>query len=391
MKMQITKENRRRWLVWLIVIESAIALFWLCIAVSHAANNSAGAAAPPSPAIPVSTEPAQVRDIDVTLDALGAVTPVNTVTITSRVAGVLQEVHYTEGQMVKQKDLLAVIDPRLYEAAVAQAQGQLARDEAQLANARLDLERYQTAVREHAVPEQQAATQEAVVHADEGTVKLDQASLQAAQVNLAYAHITSPIDGRMGLRLIDQGNNVAANGTSGIVVITQLQPITVVFTLAQEYLPQVLDALRGGEKLRVEAFDRAHSQAIAQGELLTIDNLVDQASGTFRLKATFANAESSLWPGEFVNVRFVVSTLKNVITVPTRAVQRGPQGAYVYVVKPDLLVEIHDVKIGRTDHDVTVISGGLKANERVVVDGQYRLQPGAKVALQTPVATTPST
>ena len=339
---------------------------------------------PPSSGVPVSAEAAQKRDVDVALDALGTVTPVNTVTVTSRVAGVLQEVHYREGQMVRQNDLLVVIDPRPYEAAVVQAQGQLARDEAQLANARLDLDRYQTAVREHAIPEQQAATQEAVVQADEGVVKLDQGSLQAAELNLTYTRIASPIDGRVGLRLIDAGNNIAANGTSGLVVITQLQPITVVFTLAQENLPQVLDALRRGQPLRVEAFDRAHPAAIAQGVLLTIDNQVDQASGTFRLKATFDNADSSLWPGEFVNVRFIASTLQNAVTLPQRAVQRGPQGAYVFVVKPDLTVEIRNVKIGQSDRGATVIRDGLAAGERVVVDGQYRLEAGTRVALQTP-------
>lgn len=332
--------------------------------------------------VPVSSATAETHDVDIVLNALGTVTPVSTVTITSRVAGVLKEVHYTEGQMVKENDLLAVIDPRPYQAALTQGQGQLARDQAVLANARIDLDRYRTALREHAIPEQQVATQEAVVNEDEGIVKLDQGSVEAAQVNVDYTRIVAPISGRVGLRMIDPGNNVAANGTSGLVTVTQLQPMTVVFTLAQDYLPQVHRAMQGGGRLRVEAFDRAESQPIASGELLTIDNQVEPATGTFRLKATFANDDTALWPGEFVRLRFVVGVNKNAVTVPTRSVQRGPNGSYVFVIKPDLTVAVRNVEVTQTDEDVSVIGKGLAAGERIVVDGQYRLEEGTRVALQ---------
>jgi multidrug efflux system membrane fusion protein len=334
--------------------------------------------------VPVSAASAEARDVDVVLNALGTVTPVSMVTITSRVAGVLQEIHYTEGQMVKAGDLLAVIDPRPYEAALAQAQGQLARDQAVLANARIDLDRYRTALQEHAIPEQQVATQEAVVSEDEGIVKLDQGGVQAAQVNVDYTRIVAPTDGRVGLRMIDAGNNVAANGTSGLVTVTQLQPMTVVFTLAQDFLPQVLGAVRLGGVLRVQAFDRTGTQPVAQGQLLTIDNQVDPTTGTFRLKATFANDDTALWPGEFVTLRFVVGVDKQAVTVPTRAVQRGPNGSYVFVIKPDLTVAMRNVDVTQTDHDVSVIGKGLAVGERIVVEGQYRLEDGTKVALQAP-------
>jgi multidrug efflux system membrane fusion protein len=288
--------------------------------------------------------------------------------------------------MVKKDDLLAVIDPRPYQAALLQAQGQLARDQAQLTNARLDLDRYRTAVREHAIPEQQVATQEAVVSADEGAVKFDQGTVEAAQVNLDYTRITSPINGRAGLRMVDAGNNVAANGTSGLVLLTQLQPITVVFPLAQDYLSQVLTEMKNGQSLRVEAFDRSHPNAVAQGELATIDNQVDPATGTFRLKGTFKNENTALWPGEFVSLRFIVSVRKNALTVPTRSVQRGPKGNYLFVVKADSTVEMRNIDVAQTDQDVAVITKGLNAGEKIVVDGQYRLEQGTKVALQTPQA-----
>jgi multidrug efflux system membrane fusion protein len=372
---------------WIIAAAALILAVTTCHLVSDRAE-SARAAPPPSgartagPAVPVTMAPAAVRDVDIAVRAIGTVTPVATVTITSRVAGVLEEVHYREGQMVRKGDLLAVIDPRPYAAALAQARGQLARDQAQLANARIDLERYRNAAEQHAIPEQQAATQQALVQAGEATVKFDEASVQAAQVNLDYTHITSPIDGRVGLRMIDPGNNVIANGTAGLVTITQLKPITVVFTLAQDALPQVLAGLRLGAKLRVQAFEGASMTPAAEGELLTIDNNVDQASGTFRLKAEFANDDITLWPGEFVKLRFIVGVRPNAVTVPARSVQRGPQGSYVYVINPDLTVQLRAVDTVTTDQGLTIITSGVKAGEHVVVDGQYRLETGTKVAIQ---------
>jgi multidrug efflux system membrane fusion protein len=320
--------------------------------------------------------------VEITLDAIGTVTPVCMVTVTSRVTGVLQEVHFSEGQLVKQNDLLAVIDPRPYQAALLQAQGQLEHDKAMLANARIDFDRYRTAYQEHAISEQQLATQAAAVSGYEGTVKLDQGSLDAAQVNVDYTRITSPVDGRVGLRMIDPGNIVSANGTNGLVTITQLKPITVVFTLAQEFLPEVAREIRGGRPIRVDTFDRTQKLPIATGKLLTIDNQIDPATGTMRLKAIFPNEDTALWPGEFVNLRLIVGVRENAVTVPARAVQSGPNGSYLFVVRPDMTVEMRDVVVSQTEPDIAVIGKGLAANERVVVDGQYRLEQGTQVVQQ---------
>jgi multidrug efflux system membrane fusion protein len=333
-------------------------------------------------AVPVAVEPARSQDFEVTLDAIGTVTPLSTVTVTSRVSGTLTQVFYGEGQMVQKDALLAVIDPRPYEAALLQAQGQLQRDQALLNNARIDLTRYRSAYEEHAIPEQQLATAQAAVDGDEGSVKLDQGSLDAAQVNLDYTRITSPITGRVGLRLVDAGNNVAANGTQGLVTITEVQPISVVFTLAQGDLPVVVDEMRRGETVRVDAFDRAQERPIAQGKLQSIDNTIDPSTGTIRLRAEFANPDTALWPGEFVDLRVVAGVARGAVTVPARAVQEGPNGNYVFVIKPDQTAELRPVEVLRTEQGVTQIGRGLAAGESVVVDGQYRLEPGTRVAVR---------
>jgi len=371
----------RRWLV------GAFAALILAGGVVWLRSGSGGASTRASAggrtsAVPVTIAPALRKDVEITLNAIGTVTPVCMVTVTSRVTGVLQEVHFSEGQLVKQNDLLAVIDPRPYQAALMQAQGQLERDKAMLANARIDRERYRTAFQEHAISEQQLATQEASVGGFEGTVKLDQGNLDAAQVNVDYTRITSPIDGRVGLRMMDPGNIVSANGTNGLVTISQLKPITVVFTLAQDFLPDVAREMRGGRPIRVDAFDRTRQQPIAQGELLTIDNQIDPATGTMRLKGIFPNEDTALWPGEFVNLRLIVGVRENAVTVPARAVQSGPNGSYLFVVRPDMTVEMRDVVVAQTEPDIVVIGKGLAAGERVVVDGQYRLEQGTQVVQQ---------
>ena len=371
----------RRWLI------GAFAALILAGGVIWLRGGSAGGAAGAPgagriAAVPVTIAPALRKDVEITLNAIGTVTPVCMVTVTSRVTGVLAEVNYHEGQIVRQNDLLAVIDPRPYEAALLQAQGQLERDKAMLANARIDLDRYRTAFREHAISEQQLATQEAAVSGYEGTVKLDQGSLDAAQVNVDYTRITSPIEGRVGLRMMDPGNIVSANGTNGLVTIAQLKPITVVFTLAQDFLPDVAREIRLGRPIRVDAFDRTQQPPVATGELLTIDNQIDPATGTMRLKGIFPNGDTALWPGEFVNLRLVVGVRENAVTVPARAVQRGPNGSYLFVVRPDMTVEMRDVVVSQTEPDIAVIAKGLAANERVVVDGQYRLEQGTQVVQQ---------
>lgn len=360
--------------------------FWLHGRSQARAPRSAGGS---GTAVPVTAEPARSQDFEITLNAIGTVTPLSTVTITSRVSGTLTQILYTEGQMVQKDALLAVIDPRPYEAAVLQAQGQLQRDQALLSNARIDLARYRSAYQEHAIPEQQLATAQAAVDGDEGSVKLDQGNLDAAQVNFCYTRITSPITGRVGLRLVDAGNNVAANGTQGLVTITQVQPISVVFTLAQGDLPVVAGEVRRGETVRVDAFDRAQERPIAQGKLLSIDNAIDPATGTIRLRAEFANPDAALWPGEFVDLRVVAGVARDAVTVPVRAVQEGPNGNYVFVIKPDQTAELRPVEVLRTEQGVTQIGRGLTAGESVVVDGQYRLEAGTRVAVRPGSGATP--
>jgi len=330
-------------------------------------------------AVPVTCAPARSEDFEVALDAIGTVTPLSTVTITSRVSGTLTQVLYHEGQMVKEGDLLAVIDPRPYQAAVLQAEGQLQRDAALLHNAWIDLERYRDALLEHAIPEQQVATAQAAVDGDQGLVRLDQGTLDVARINLDYTRITSPINGRVGLRLVDAGNNVAANGTQGLVMITQLQPISVVFTLPQGDLPAVAAEMRDGQPVHVDALERDAQRPLAQGELRSIDNQIDPATGTIRLRAEFANPDAALWPGQFVDLRVVAGVDRDAITVPARAVQQGPDGPYVFVVNSDQTAELRPVTVRHTEQGIAEIGRGLKAGESVVVDGQYRLTPGARV------------
>jgi multidrug efflux system membrane fusion protein len=340
-------------------------------------------AAPPG--IPVATAPVKVGNIDIYIDALGTVTPVYTVTVVSRVAGEITQVRFKEGQIVKRNDLLAVIDPRPYTAALLQAQGQLGRDEAALKNARIDLIRYQNSYKEHAIPEQQLATQQATVDQDEGTVKLDQGNLAAAQVNVDYTRIVSPIDGRVGLRNIDPGNVVAANGTTGLCVITQLRPITVIFTVAEDELGDVTTAMAAGHTMAVQALDRSKQHLIATGALLTVDNQVNTATGTVRARATFANAQGELFPNQFVNARLLVKTLTQVNLVPQAAIQRNNDVAFVYAVQPDSTVKSINVTILATEAGSSAITG-VKAGDLLVTDGFDKLQSGSKIVQRKPAA-----
>lgn len=322
-------------------------------------------------------------DIDVFLDELGTVTPVYTVTVASRVAGELIDVRYKEGQIVKKNDVLALIDPRPYRALVVQGEGQLARDQALLKNARLDLVRYQNSFKEHAISEQQLATQQALVDEDEGTVKLDQGNLDAARVNLDYTRIVSPIDGRVGLRTVDPGNIVPANGTTGITTITQLQPITVIFTIAEDNLDAVLERVNAGAKLAVQAFDRTQKHLLASGTLLTIDNQINVATGTVRARASFANAHSELFPNQFVNARLLVKTLSEATLVPDAAVQRNNELAFVYVIQADSSVQSRNIKVLASDRGLSAVTG-VDPGERVVTDGFDKLQNGTKVSIAAP-------
>lgn len=332
---------------------------------------------------PVTIAPVKLGNIDVYLDALGTVTPVYTVTVVSRVAGQITEVRFKEGQIVKKNDLLAVIDPRPYTAALLQAQGQLARDEAALKNARIDLVRYQNSYKEHAIPQQQLATQQATVDQDEGSVKVDEGNLAAAQVNVDYTRIVSPIDGRVGLRNIDPGNVVSANGTSGLCVITQLRPITVIFTIAEDELGDVTAQMATGRAMRVEALDRSKQHQLASGELITVDNQVNTTTGTVRARATFANTHNELFPSQFVNARLLVKTLTQVNLIPQAAIQRNNDTAFVYVVQPDNSVQSRNVNILATEAEVSAVTG-VNPNEQLVTDGFDKLQNGSKVVQRKP-------
>jgi multidrug efflux system membrane fusion protein len=336
----------------------------------------------------VSVTNAQTGDIGVYVSALGVVTPLNTVAVRSRVDGQLIKTLYTEGQFVKAGDPLAEIDPAAFEAALAQAEGQLARDSASLENARLDFQRYKDAFARNAVPKQQLDTQNSSVRQFEGAVKLDQAQVDNAKIQLGYAHIRAPISGRVGLRLVDAGNIVRANDTNPLVVITQIKPITVVFSVAEDYLPEILKQTRAGEQLIVDAFDRALERKIASGKLQTIDNQIDIGTGTVKLKAVFANDDEALFPGQFVNARLLVETHHDVTLVPNRAIQRGAQGAFVFVVKEDQTAVAQSFQAGASDSNVTE-AGGIAPGTLIALDNFNRLSDGAKVIVRTAQAGAP--
>jgi multidrug efflux system membrane fusion protein len=377
----IGSKIKKHWILSSVIAVVVLLCLWLLVRAF-----SKPKAKPPGPQpIPVAVAPVKLGDIDVYIDALGTVTPVYTVTVVSRVAGEITEVRFKEGQTVKKNDLLAVIDPRPYVAALLQAQGQLSRDEASLKNARIDLVRYQNSYKEHAIPEQQLATQQATVDQDEGTVKVDQGNLAAAQVNVDYTRIISPIDGRVGLRNIDPGNVVPANGTAGLCVITQLQPITVIFTVAEDDLGDVTAQMATGRTMPVQALDRAKTHQIATGALLTVDNQVNTTTGTVRARATFANARNELFPNQFVNARLLVKTLTQVNLVPQAAIQRNNDAAFVYAVQPDSTVKSVDVTILATEAGTSAITG-VKAGDQLVTDGFDKLQNGSKIVQRKPPA-----
>lgn len=330
-------------------------------------------------AIPVTIGSAQRKDVPIYLDGLGTVQAYNTVTVNTRVDGELDKVDFKQGQDVKAGEVLAQIDPRPFQAALDLANATKAKDLAQLENARLDLKRYQQAGT-LANTQQQIDTQTALVHQLEATVQADQANVQAAQVQLDYTTIKAPLSGRTGLRLVDQGNIVHAASTSGLVVITQLRPISVLFTLPQDQLQEVVRQMRASKTpLPVVAQGRDDQRQLGAGTLEFVDNQIDQTTGSVRLKATFPNNDDALWPGEYVNIRLQLETLPQVVIVPSTAVQRGPNGMYVYVVKPDSTVAMQPVSVGQMSGGTAVIENGLASGTSIVAAGQYRLQPGSRV------------
>jgi multidrug efflux system membrane fusion protein len=335
-----------------------------------------------SEATPVVAVRAVRGNIGVYFTGLGAVTPLQTVTVRSRVDGELMKVQYQEGDMVRAGDLLVEVDPRPYQAQLTQFEGQLIKDQAALDNARTDLARYETLIKENAIPEQQLATQRATVEQDTGIVKTDQGQIDAVKLNLTYCKITAPLTGRVGLRLVDAGNIVHAADANGLVVITQIDPISVLFTVAEDQLPQVLDKMRAKEMLEVDAYDRDMKSKIAQGTLATVDNQIDQTTGTIRLRGVFPNANGALFPNQFVNARLLVQEKRNVVLLPSAALQRTSNSVFVYLVKPDSTVTVRNVVVGVSEGDNSEITSGLTAGDVVVMTGADRLREGSRVEVQ---------
>ncbi len=376
-------ETRRRslrgaWVVILVLILAGAGAAVYFLQPGEAQQRQASRRFDPSRPTPVVVAPAKTGDINIYLNGLGTVTPLKTVTVRSRVDGELVKVAFTEGQVVKVGDVLAEIDPRAYQAQLVQAEGQMARDQALLANARIDVERYRGLYAQDSIAKQQVDTQEALVRQYEGTVKFDQGQIDNAKLQVLYSTITAPIGGRLGLRLVDPGNIVRASDASGLVVITQLQPIAAVFTIPQDSLPEVLKRLRAGVPLPVEAYDREQKTRLATGKLLTVDNQIDPTTGTIKLKALFPNEDGNLFPNQFVNARLQLDTLRGETLVSTAAVQRGAQGTFVYVLKGDGTVALRPVKTGASESESVAIVSGVAPGETVVVDGSDRLRDGAK-------------
>jgi membrane fusion protein, multidrug efflux system len=336
--------------------------------------------------IAVEASPATRANVPVNIEGLGTVQAFNTVTVTTRVDGALQKLGFVEGQLVHKGDLLAQIDPRPFQAALGQAQAAKAKDEAQLASAKQDLERYTILAPQNLASQQVLDAQKATVSGLEAQIKGDQANIDNARTQLEYTTISSPIEGRTGIRKVDVGNNVHATDTSGIVVVTQVQPITVIFTLPEEDLPDINKAMNAGA-LQVAAVSRDETTELDRGTVQLVDNQIDQATGTIRLKAVFPNKDSSLWPGQYINARALLRTQQNALTIPDAAVQRGPNGLFAYVIKEDSTVEVRLLHVGQESSGVAVVQGGLREGERVATSNQYRLEPGVHVRIIAPAST----
>lgn len=372
-------------LMWFVIALALAAAAWW----AFGAKEKPAPKGPPAgmvPTTPVRVEAARIQNLDIYLRGLGTVTALNTVTVRSRVQGELIEVLFKEGEQVKEGTLLARIDPRPYEVALNQALGTQQQNVSQYENAKRDLQRYQTLRKQDSIAPQLLDTQTALVRKFEGQIKSDQAAVDNATLQLSYTRITAPISGKLGLRRVDAGNLINANDPLGIVVITETQPISVVFTLPENDLPAVRQPMLDGKTLEVDAYDRADTKLLAQGKLISIDNQIDITTGTVKLKAEFKNERDELFPNQFVNVRMKVRTIKDALTIPTSAIQQGNRGAFVYVVQADGTASVRQIKVGDRTADATVILEGIQAGDRVVLEGTDRLRDGARVRVIDPNA-----
>lgn len=375
--------NKRRWpIILLLICLVALAAYAIFTRNSARTGRQKEAAMKSMPTAVVAI-PAKKSDVRVYLTGIGSVTPLNTVTVKSRVDGQLMEVLFREGQNVSKGQLLARIDPRPFQVQLTQAEGQMARDQALLKNARLDLQRYRDLWKLNSISRQQLDTQEALTRQYEATVKSDQGQIDSAKLQLTYSRITAPVGGRVGLRLVDAGNMVHASDTGGLVVITQVRPITVLFTIPEDALPRVTRRVKEGKKLAVEVYDREQKQKLADGTLLTMDNQIDSTTGTVRIKAIFPNRENELFPNQFVNARLLVDVKRDSVVVPTAAIQSGPKGKFVYVVRSGATVQMRPVEVGESQNGESAVTSGLSVGEPVVVDGLERLRDGGKVIVRT--------
>ena len=378
---KISQFSRHR-LVWIIAVVVAVAgLLWFIQPTADSSKH--GGRSGTNGPMPVVAAVAQKGNIDVTRAALGTVTPLANVTVRTQISGQLQQVAFQEGQMVQEGDFLAEIDPRPYQLALEQAEGALERDQALLVDAKLNLERYQTLVAQDSISKQTLTTQQSLVDQDQGNVQTDQGQIDAAKLNLTYCHIVSPVTGRVGLRQVDQGNYVQVSDAGGIVVVTQLQPITVIFTLPEDDLPAIMKRLATGAELQATAYDRTQSTKLATGKLVSVDNQIDTATGTIKLRAQFDNQDNILFPNQFVNVELLVDTLHDATIVPSAAIQRGNPATFDYAVNADNTVKVQAVKLGPSQGDNVAITDGLAPGDKVVTDGTDKLRDGAKITLPT--------
>jgi multidrug efflux system membrane fusion protein len=397
-------ESKSHGWMWIVALAILIAIGFWYFRGSHTSTEAQGPGAPAGAAkgqgrqgagaggfvVPVVVATAERGDLPVYFNGLGTVTAFNTVTVRSRVDGQITKINFTEGQFVREGQDLVDIDSRPYQVQLEQAEGQLAKDQAQLRDVQVNYERYQLLYKEGVIPKQQVDTQGAQVGQFEGSIKGDQGAIDSAKLQIVYSHVTAPISGRIGLRLVDIGNIVHAADTSGLLVITQLQPIAVIFSLPQDQLPQVASRLQKGEQLVVDAYDRDDTSKIESGKLLTIDNQIDTSTGTYKLKSVFNNDKNLLFPNQFVNVHLLADVKKNLVIVPASAIQRGPQGTYVYVVQDGNTAKIQTVTIAQSTPNNVGLSAGLNPGDTVVVDGQDKLQDGSKVSASTGTPAAPN-